>query len=290
MSGMKRRALVVGASGFLGRAVTAELRRQNVTVYGTYCQQALADIPFDFWRDDVTPILEQTGADTVIFTAAVETDAPTLELKARAAHFFRACASRRVVYLSSDAIFDGAKGNYRESDSPSPTILYGKNLMELESLVQGSCKNTCIIRPSYLYGFSAELDPRLLEVQQRLLAGKDVYYAQDFFKSPVEITLAAEAVAKLALSSTTGAVHISGARTSVYNFYQGAMTVLGVPVETLHAEYLPADAAIPKDTSLDATLMTQLTGVPVASVLEALTKQALPLREGNQKSSTGPHL
>ena len=273
MSGIKRRALVVGASGFLGRAVTAELRRQNVTVYGTYCQQALADIPFDFWRDDVTPLLEQTGADTVIFTAAVETDAPTLELQERATHFFEACASRRVVYLSSDAIFDGAKGNYRESDLASPTTLYGKNLMELESLVQGSCKNTCVIRPSYLYGFSAgELDPRLLEVQQRLLAGKDVYYAQDLFKSPVEITLAAEAVTKLALSSTTGAVHISGTRTSVYDFYHDAMTVLGVPTEKLHANTLPADAAVPKDTSLDATLMTQLTGVPVLSVREAWTK------------------
>ena len=256
--------------------MTAELRRQNVTVYGTYCQQALADISFDFWRDDVTLLLEHTGADTVIFTAAVETDTSTLELTERATHFFRACASRRVVYLSSDAIFDGAKGNYRESDLPSPTTLYGKNLMELESLVQGSCKNACVIRPSYLYGFSAELDPRLSSVRQRLLASQDVYYAQDLFKSPVEITLAAETVTKLALSNITGTVHISGTRTSVYDFYQGAMTVLDVPTETLHADTLPADTAVPRDTSLDATLMTQLTGVPVLSVREALTKQALP--------------
>ena len=270
----QRTVLVVGASGFLGRAVTAELRQQNVSAYGTYCQQAVADFSFNFWHDDVAPLLEQTGADTVIFAADVEPDAPTSELKERAVRFFGACASRRVVHLSSDAIFDGTKGNYRESDLPSSTTLYGKNLMELEPLVLSSCKNACIIRPSYLYGFSAgELDPRLSEVQRRLLAGEDVYYAQDMFKSPMEVGLAAKAVAKLALSNTTGTIHISGARTSVYDFYQGAMSVLGVPTETLHANTLPADTPITRDTSLDATLMTRLTGVRVLSVGKAFTAE-----------------
>ena len=278
MSGTKQgTVLVVGASGFLGRAVTAELHRQNVTVYGTYCQQAVADVPFDFWHDDVAPLLEQTNADTVIFTADVEPDAPTLELQKRATHFFEACAARRVVYLSSDAIFDGTKGNYGESDEPLPVTFYGENLAVLEPLVSHLCKNACIIRPSYLYGVSVgELGPRLSGVRQRLLAGEAVYYAQDMFKSPMEVGLAAEAVVKLALTGVTGIVHISGARTSVYNFYQDAMRVLGVPTETLHANTLPADAAasqntVPGDTSLNATLMTRLTGVPVLSVGEALT-------------------
>ena len=257
----------------------AELRQQNVSVYGTYCQQAVADFSFDFWHDDIALLLEQTGADTVIFTAAVEPDAPTLELRERAAHFLEACAAQRVVYLSSDAIFDGTKGNYRESDEPSPATLYGENLAVLEPLVLSSCKNACIVRPSYLYGFSAgELDPRLSGVRQRLLAGEHIYYAQDMFKSPMEVGLAAEAVAKLALSDYSGTVHISGVRTSVYDFYQGSMSVLGIPTETLYANTLPADApiprdAVPRDTSLDATLMTRLTGVLVLSVEGAFTAE-----------------
>lgn len=52
-------------------------------------------------------------------------------------------------------------------------------------------------------------------------------------------------------------------------YYRDAMTTLGVPIKTLYANRLPADAPIPKDTSLDATLMTRLTGVPVLSVREA---------------------
>ena len=248
-------------------------RYEGVTAYGTHRRSAAVDsISFDFWRDDLAPLLEQTQADTVIFSAAVEPDVSTSELTERAACFFRACSARRVSYLSSDAIFDGTKGNYLESDTPSPTTLYGRNLEALESLVRELCKNVCIIRPSYLYGFSVgELDSRLAEVRQQLLSGKTAPYAKDMFKSPMEVGLAAEAVAELALADYTGTVHISGARTSIYDFYRDAMSVLGVPVTALYANTLPADVAIPKDTSLAATLMTQLTGVPVLSVRQAFT-------------------
>lgn len=270
--------LVVGSNGFLGRAVTDRLRkRSGVTVYGTHRNSAAFSdsIPFDFWRDDIGPLLEQTGADTLIFTALVETDAPTEELKERAAHFFRMCAARRVIYLSSDAVFDGTKGSYTESDAPLPKALYGKNLKALEQLVRGTCKAACIVRPSYLYGFShGELDPRLSGVRRDLLSGETVYYAEDMFKSPMAVNLAAEAVAKFALSDYAGTVHISGARTSVYNFYKDAMTVLDVPVAALYKNRLPADTTVPKDTSLDATLMTQLTNVPMLGVREALARLA----------------
>ena len=271
---------VIGSNGFLGRVVTENLRRRsNVVTYGTHRSRpaSLGSISFDFWHDDVEPLLEQTDADVVAFIAAVETDAPTVQLEARAAHFLRACSARRVVYLSSDAVFDGTKGSYQESDPTSPVTQYGRNLVMLESLVRDLCENACIIRPSYLYGFSlGELDSRLSSVREHLLSGKatHTHYAQDLFKSPMEVTLAANAVTEIALSSYVGTVHISGERTSIYAFYQDAMTFLGVPTKALYKDCLPADTTVPRDTSLDATLMTQLTGVPVFSVREGLAQSA----------------
>lgn len=269
--------LVVGSNGFLGRAVTDNLNKhKDVVTHATHRSRPTftGSIPFDFWYDEATSLLKRTRADVVVFTAAVETDAPTAQLEARATRFFRACSTRRVVYLSSDALFDGMKGNYTESDSPSPVTQYGRNLRMLKSLVRNFCQDACTIRPSYLYGFSlGELDPRLSGVRQQLLSGETTYYAEDLFKSPMEITLAAKAVAELALSSCTGTVHISGERTSVYNFYQDAMSFLDVPTKALYKNRLSADATIPRDTSLDAALMTQLTGIPILGVREALTEK-----------------
>lgn len=264
--------LVVGSSGFLGRSVTAALRHAGIETHGTYRQAVVPDAsPFDFWGDDVAPLLTKTGADTVIFCAAVETDAPTEQLAVRAERFFGACAGLRVVYGSSDAVFSGSSGNYTETDPPSPTTLYGRNLVTVERVVRTHCPNACVVRPSYLYGFSAgELDDRLAGARQRLLSGETVRYADGMFKNPMEVSMAAEAVTRLARSSFVGTVHISGARTSVYGFYRDAMTVLGVPTAALRAERLPADTEVPRDTSLRPDLMTRLTGVPMSSVRRAL--------------------
>lgn len=188
-------------------------RRKGVDARGTHRHEAAFDsVPFDFWRDDIAPPIEQTEAGIVVFTAAVEPDAPTAQLRERAEDFFGACAVWRVVYLSSDAIFDGAKGNYSESDPPSPTTPYGENLRALEHLVRNLCADACTIRPSYLYNFlSGAPDFRLAHVHRHLLSVKAVHYAEDMFKSPMEITLAREAVTELALSNHNGTVHISGA-------------------------------------------------------------------------------
>lgn len=177
-----------------------------------------------------------------------------------------------MVYLSSDAIFDGTRGNYRESDVPSPITPYGKNLELLERTTRAICRGACIIRPSYLYGCSLEtLDHRLFRTRQRLLSGETVYYAADMFKSPMGVSLAAEAITKIILRRHAGTVHISGTRTSLHTFYLDAMRALGVPTATLHADRLPADTLIPRDTSLAAALMHRLTGVPVLSVRETFT-------------------
>lgn len=134
----------------------AALRRAGVETHGTYQAEVTPDAsPFDFWQDDITPLLTKTGADTVIFAAAVETDAKAAQLAERAERFFGACAGRRVVYLSSDAVFDGLRGNYTEDDPPSPATLYGKNLVAVEKIVRERCPDACVVRPSYLYGFQA---------------------------------------------------------------------------------------------------------------------------------------
>ncbi len=250
----------------------AALRRADVNAHGTYRDKVTPDaLPFDFWQDDVTPLLAKTVADTVIFAAAVETDAEAAQLTEQAERFFGACAGRRVIYLSSDAVFDGFRGNYTENDLPSPTTLYGKNLIAVEKIVRENCPNACTVRPSYLYGFSGgRLDGRLEHARRRLLSGETLRYADDMFKSPMEVWHAADAVTKLALSGYVGAVHISGVRSSVYAFYRNALNVLGVPTAALHADRLLVGAEVPRDTSLDAALMTGLTGVPVLGVREAL--------------------
>ena len=177
----------------------------------------------------------------------------------------------RFVYLSSDGIFDGARGNYFENETPHPKTQYGRNLLACETLICETLHDYCIIRPSYIYGFvNGKLDGRLDSVRKRLLSNEEVVGFHDMYKSPLGVGQLARAVVDLAVSDFTGTLHVAGERMSVYDFYQQAMTALGVDTTSLVAKAMPPDPQLLKDTSLDVSKWTELFGKTLKSVKETL--------------------
>ena len=57
-----------------------------------------------------------------------------------------------LISMSSDFVFDGRKGDYNESDIPSPTSFYGKSRLVGERNIQNIAKKYCLIRTSMIYG------------------------------------------------------------------------------------------------------------------------------------------
>jgi dTDP-4-dehydrorhamnose reductase len=253
--------------------------QQTVHVVPTYRTRALfADShQYDFWTDNIRSLVEHHQIDTVIIAAKMAHEAadPAYDFtifQQQAEKLIRGCQQCRVVYISSDGIFDGKKGNYTESDIPTPITLYGRNLQCLEKMVQNFCSDYCIIRPSYLYGYSlSQLDHRLSHVRDRLLAGEQLTYFTDMIKSPMEVNQVAKAITLLACSDYVGIVHVAGVAMSVYDFYREAMSGLGISSEHLYPAPMPTDLPHPRDTSLNITLMKKLTKIEPLSVRVALT-------------------
>lgn len=190
--------------------------------------------------------------------AAVEKDAEET-FEARVQLFVNACTSLYLVYSSSDALFDGTKGNYRETDLPSPVTAYGHNLLYFETQVQTHCNNYLIVRPSYLYGYSlGVLDSRLEKTKLLLEAGETVSYFDDMFKSPLEVNQAASFITQLISQKYQGTIHVAGERKSVYAFQLEAMKTLNVESANLKPSQMPADSGLPPDTSLDISLLRHL--------------------------------
>ena len=181
----------------------------------------------------------------------------------------------RFIYLSSDGIFSGSEGRYREEDEPKPQTLYGRNLLTCESLVRQTLSNYSIIRPSYIYGWvNGRLDERLSRVREKLLAGESVVGFHDVYKSPLGVKQLSRAVVDVAASTFTGTLHVAGGRMSVYDFYLQAMTTLGVNTNHLLAEAAPLSPTLLRDTSLDISKWTKLLGATPISVRETLSDTA----------------
>ncbi len=266
--------LVVG-TGFLGEALCDELHKRGEVVVSTYYSHQKYDdsIRYDFLHDDPKDMFAGENITTVIIPAKIEFTEDGVALGQAMERFLAYFSETRMVYISSDGIFDGTKGMYTESDTPHPTTLYGRNLALCEDLVKKNTQNYCIVRPSYMYGFvGGKLDTRLSEARTQLLEGKNVTRFTDMYKSPLSYRQAAESIVMLAFGEFVGTIHISGQRMSVYDFTREGMEALGVPTKNLHGASMPVPLpeSMLADTSLDTSLMQTLIHYVPLSIQESL--------------------
>lgn len=269
----ERIALVLGGSGFLGGAIV-QAASPPLKVFATHRSQSRfhSSIRFDLLEENPRNLLREVNPEIVILAAHIEPLLKELSLRERAELFLQSCGCRRLVYISSDAVFDGRQGLYDEEDPISPVHDYGHGLAFMEAAVRRFCANHVVVRPSYLYGFSVgRLDSRLASTRTRLLQGQKVRLFDDMYKSPLEVNQAASIILDIATMQFTGTVHVAGPRMSVFDFQRQGVKALGLPVDKLTGEKIPKDTTLPRDTSLSVVRMVRMTGTPPQPMSEALS-------------------
>ncbi len=161
---VKSRVAVIGANGRLGNALMAGLADQAELIPLTRAEVDLAD------PSGIGEILSAKRVDLVIITAAMtavdycenhqdEAYAVNAEGPGEIA---RACAARgvRVVYFSTDFVFDGEKdGSYAEDEATSPISVYGASKLAGEEQVMAACGENLVVRVSWLYGAASPAFP-----------------------------------------------------------------------------------------------------------------------------------
>jgi dTDP-4-dehydrorhamnose reductase len=115
-----------------------------------------------------------------------------------------AARATRLVHLSSDIVFDGTRGHYREDDAVAPVHAYGRSKAEAERLVAELHPEAAIVRTSLIYGGS-ERGP-----QERLaLEGRRFFV--DEIRSPVQVEDLARGLLELVPLDYSGPLHMAGA-------------------------------------------------------------------------------
>lgn len=168
----------------------------------------------------------------------------------------RACARRgaRMIFFSSDYVFDGARGSYTEEDAVSPINEYGRQKADTERGVLAADARNLVIRTSGVYGWQWEPKNFVLQVRARLTAGQSMKVASDVSYNPTDAENLAEITASLAAAGKSGIFHAVGAqRLARSEFAVHAARAFGldekliVPVSS--AEFA-AVAPRPKESSL----------------------------------------
>jgi len=218
------RVYLTGADGMLGTALAGALRTDPATADWAVLGVSKAD--FDVAdAAAVSASIDGFAPDVVVHTAAhaivddCEAD-PKLALRVNVAgvrNIVQACrrARCRLIYLSSDYVFDGANpppGGYRETDTPNPLSVYGLTKLAGER-TSALLDDHLNVRTSWLFGGADErLDPVLATVRQAG-RGERVRLIADQYSLPTYVEDVASAIVFLLTSArdATGTIHAANA-------------------------------------------------------------------------------
>src|SRR5467141_2358139 len=125
----------------------------------------------------------------------------------------------RYLFVSTDFVFDGTKGRYREQDVPRPVNYYGETKLAGEHAVLAATADHLVVRPSLLYGWD---DSRLNFATWVLGSARDgepIQVARDRIGSPTFADSLAAGILQLLKVPDGGVYHLAGADgTSRYDF------------------------------------------------------------------------
>ena len=94
-----------------------------------------------------------------------------------------------VVHISTDFIFDGKKGYYKETDEPNPLSYYGLSKLKSEQVLENSTIDYTILRTILVFGkvFDMSRSNIVLFVKDMLSQGKEVTMITDQFRMPTYV-------------------------------------------------------------------------------------------------------
>ena len=125
----------------------------------------------------------------------------------------RACRDlgARMIFYSSDYVFDGDKGVYTEEDATCPLNEYGRQKAEAERGVMETDPRNIVIRTSGAYGWQWEPKNFVLQIRAKLSAGQEMAVADDLRYNPTYVENLAEITAELVEAGAAGIYHVVGA-------------------------------------------------------------------------------
>jgi dTDP-4-dehydrorhamnose reductase len=277
---MKRVLLVIGANGMLGRDLMGILSSSlpNDDILGWDIEEI--DIQEE---EDTVFKIEKLRPDIVINVAAY-TNVDGCESNQEKAFAINAEGARhvaiaafkcraKVVYLSTDYVFDGNKREpYLEMDSPRPLNVYGLSKLKGEQYVQESSKDPLIIRTQWLYG---KYGKNFVTSILRQASEKGVLsIVNDQIGSPTYTVDLAKAIVVLIQYDARGIFHVANDDLCTwYTFGQAILKISGmdeVKVIPISSKELGLPAIRPSYSVLNCQKLKKETGLTLRPWSEAL--------------------
>src|SRR5580658_7263149 len=233
------RVTLFGASGLLGQDLVKALTGEQMTgVELTALSSKDADLRHGA---RVREVISNSRPDCTILSAAY-TDVDGCESNRDlafavncegAVHVADAAreAGSRLIFLSTDYVFDGAKRSpYETSDPRNPTSVYGESKARAEERLLEILPDVCIARTSWLFGHGGKCFPATI---LKLAATRpEISVVNDQRGSPTFTRDLASALVQLCRADARGIVHVTNSgECTWYEFASEIVRASGLPTK-----------------------------------------------------------
>jgi dTDP-4-dehydrorhamnose reductase len=232
------------------------------------------------------PVLEQLQPRWIVHCAALtavdwcESHAKeTLRVNAEAPRHLAATARKMgagFLYISTDSVFDGATGGYREVDTPCPLNVYARAKLAGERAVLEEHPGALVVRTN-IYGWNLRPKLSLAEwVLQRLESAQEVPGFSDVSFCPILVNDLGNVLRSMMKLGLSGVYHVSGGEAiDKYEFAVAVAQTFGHdPARVLRSRLSDSalTAARPLNTSLNVDKAAEALGAPLPGVREGLQR------------------
>jgi dTDP-4-dehydrorhamnose reductase len=291
------KVLVTGANGLLGQELINLLLEKDFEVIATSkgsSRLRIKAIRNLSYKDlDIidglasNKILAECKPDVIIHAAAM-TQVDQCELNKIDCYNINVTATRflieaakeinaKFIYISTDFIFDGLSGPYKEDDEPKPLNYYGSTKLSAETEVMESGLEWTIVRTVLVIGNAEATRSNIISwVKEKLERGEKIKVVDDQFRTPTYTEDLAKGIILVVEKNARGIFHISG---------KDLLTPYQIAIKT--AEHFRLDSSLIEKA--DATSFSQpalrppRTGFHIDKARKELGYEPLSFEEGLKK-------
>jgi len=276
---MLKKLLITGSSGMLGSNLVSEIG-DRYEISGLYRNCPNPELKNQF-KVDITDhkglenVVNLAKPDFLVHTAAL-TNVDACEKNFKLARATNSLATRdlasilkpfgtKFIYISTESIFDGKKGNYDESDVPRPINNYAKTKHEGEMFIEGLSDNFVIIRTT-IFGWNRVKESGSFAewVYKSLREKKPIKMFTDVIFSPITVNTLSLLIDRLLQMDFTGTLNIgSNDSVSKYRFGISLAELFGFDksyITPISVDTFEFTAKRPKNLSLNVSKAEDVLG------------------------------
>ena len=292
-----KKVVITGSNGLLGQSLVNLLLKQNdnYQVIGfsrgnnRSGREDFKYISIDITDENLLKLeLEKCNPDVIVNTAAM-TNVDACEndklgcdtLNVEVVQYLKEYSEKNnthLIHISTDFIFDGKQGYYKETDAPNPLSYYGLSKLKSEEVLTNSKIDYTILRTILVYGkvYDMTRNNIVLWVRQMLSEGKGITIVDDQYRTPTYVEDLAMACKLSIDKKAQGIFNISSTELlSVYEIAKQIAEVFQLDknlIKPISTSTLNQTAPRPPKTGFDLTKTNKELGFYPKSFINDLQK------------------